>query len=181
MSALRLAALSATLLLLAACAPSGQGELQDWMRAQYSEAKAGVEPISEPKKFVPQSYTQAGALDPYSVQRLAQSIKKDFARVSDNAALVAPELVRRKEALESFPVDAVAMVGYLTKVGQPVALVRVENLLYQVHEGNYLGQNYGRITKIGESSIDLREIVQDASGEWVERSVKLQLLESSKK
>ena len=181
MSALRLSALACGLLLLAACTSSGQGELQDWMRVQHAEAKAVLEPISEPKKFVPQSYTQLGALDPYTMQRLAQSIKKDFARISDNAALVAPELVRRKEALESFPVDAVAMVGYLTKVGQPVALVRVENLLYQVHEGNYLGQNYGRITKIGESSIDLREIVQDASGEWVERSVKLQLLESSKK
>jgi type IV pilus assembly protein PilP len=43
-------------------------------------------------------------------------------------------------------------------------LLRVDNLLYQVRAGNYLGQNYGRITKIGETEIVLREIVQDGVG-----------------
>jgi type IV pilus assembly protein PilP len=44
-----------------------------------------------------------------------------------------------------------------------------------------LGQNYGRITKISETEMAVREIAQDASGEWVERPVNLQLQESSKK
>jgi len=74
-----------------------------------------------------------------------------------------------------------AMVGSLIKTGQPVALLRVDNLLYQVRAGNYLGQNYGRITKIGETEIVLREIVQDGSGEWIERIAKLQLQEGSTK
>ena len=78
------------------------------------------------------------------------------------------------------PLDAVAMVGSLLRQGQPVALVRVDNLLYQVRAGNYLGQNYGRITKISETEVALREIVQDAGGEWLERAVKIQLQEGSK-
>jgi type IV pilus assembly protein PilP len=49
-----------------------------------------------------------------------------------------------------------------------------------VRPGNYLGQNYGRITKVGETEVALREIVQDASGEWIERTAKLQLQERSK-
>ena len=73
-----------------------------------------------------------------------------------------------------------SMVGTLIKQGQPVGLVKVDNLLYQVRPGNYLGQNYGRITKVSESEIVLRELVQDASGEWVERVATLQLQERSK-
>jgi type IV pilus assembly protein PilP len=45
------------------------------------------------------------------------------------------------------------MVGSVAKRGQPYALLRVDNLLYQVKVGDYLGQNYGRITKIGETEI----------------------------
>ena len=66
------------------------------------------------------------------------------------------------------------------KEGKPVALVKVDNLLYQVRAGNYLGQNYGKITKVGETDVTLREIVQDAGGEWIERVAKLQLQERSK-
>ena len=66
------------------------------------------------------------------------------------------------------------------KEGRPVALVRVDNLLYQVRPGNYLGQNFGRIMKVAETEVILREIVQDAAGEWIERTATLQLQERSK-
>jgi type IV pilus assembly protein PilP len=49
-----------------------------------------------------------------------------------------------------------------------------------VRPGNYLGQNYGRVTKIIETEVTLREIVQDAAGEWIERTATLQLQERSK-
>jgi len=94
--------------------------------------------------------------------------------------LVAPELARRKEPLEAFPLDSMALVGSLVQAGKPVALVKVDSLLYQVRPGNYLGQNYGRVTKINETEVTLREIVQDAVGEWIERTATLQLQEKSK-
>ena len=95
-------------------------------------------------------------------------------------ALLTPELNRRKEALEAYPLDVMSMVGSLDKAGQKVALLRVDKLLYQVRQGNYLGQNYGRVTQITEREITLREIVQDAAGEWIERSSMLQLQENTK-
>jgi type IV pilus assembly protein PilP len=49
-----------------------------------------------------------------------------------------------------------------------------------VRLGNHLGQNYGRVTKITETEVTLREIVQDAAGEWVERTAALQLQERLK-
>ena len=93
---------------------------------------------------------------------------------------MAPELARRKQALEAFPLDAMTLVGSLVQAGKPVALVRVNNLLYQVRTGDYLGQNFGRVTNINETEVALREIVQDAVGEWIERTAALQLQERSK-
>jgi len=165
---------------LAACGSSEQEELQQWMTEQRNLTKPKIEPLPEPTKFAPQAYTQEGAIEPFSSQKLTQALHRDSNQATSNAALIAPELSRRKEPLEAMPLDAVAMVGSLIKLGHPVALVRVDNLLYQVRVGNYLGQNYGRITKISETEVGLREIVQDAAGEWIERTATLQLQEGSK-
>jgi type IV pilus assembly protein PilP len=165
---------------LAGCSSSEQEELQQWMTEQRNATKPKVDPLPEPTKFSPQAYNQEGAIEPFSNQKLTQALRRDSNQATSNVALIAPELSRRKEPLEAYPLDATFMVGSLLKVGQPVALVRVDNLIYQVRVGNYLGQNYGRITKVGETNLALREIVQDAAGEWIERTATLQLLEGSK-
>ena len=166
--------------LLGACSQSGQDELQDWMREQRAQTRPKVQPIPEPKKFSPQAYTGESATDPFSNLKLTQALKRESSQTTSNAALVAPELARRKEPLEAYPLDAMSMVGSLVRQGKPVALVRVDNLIYQVRPGSYLGQNYGRIVKVGETEVVLREIVQDAAGEWTERPAALQLQERSK-
>lgn len=165
---------------LSGCGTSSEDELRQWMAEQNAQTRPSVKPISEPKLFKPELYGLAGAVEPFSSQKLTQALKRDSAQAVSNGALVAPELVRRKEALEAFPLDAVALVGNLTKEGKPVALVKVDNLLYQVRLGNYLGQNYGRVMKIAETEVTLREIVQDAAGEWIERTATLQLQERTK-
>jgi type IV pilus assembly protein PilP len=53
-------------------------------------------------------------------------------------------------------------------------------LLYQVKVGDYMGQNNGRVVKIEEGKIELRELVRDASGEWVERVASLQTREGTR-
>lgn len=166
--------------LLTACSSSDQVDLEQWMKDQRTQTKSNVQPIPEPKKFTPQGYTQEAATDPFSNQKLTQALRRESTQSTSNAALVAPELARRKDPLEGFPLDAMSMVGTLIKQGRPVALVKVDNLLYQVSPGNYLGHNYGRITKVDEAEVVLREIVQDAAGEWIERIAKLQLQERSK-
>ncbi|WP_298925461.1 pilus assembly protein PilP [uncultured Ramlibacter sp.] len=175
-----LASIAALGFVLAGCGSSEQDELQQWMAEERAQTKPRVQPIPEPKKFTPQPYTEQAVTDPFSNQKLTQALKRDSTQASSNAGLIAPELARRKEPLESFPLDAMAMVGSLARQGQPVALVRVDNLLYQVRPGNYLGQNYGKVTKVGETQVELREIVQDAAGEWIERMATLQLQERSK-
>lgn len=167
-------------LLLAGCEASNEEGLQQWMQEQRNQTRPSVPPIPEPKQFTPQAYTQNGSMDPFSSQKLAQALKSESVQASSNAALITPELARRKEPLEAFPLDSMKMVGSLIREGRPVALLRVDNLLYQVKAGNYLGQNYGRITQISETELALREIVQDAAGEWIERTATLQLQEGKK-
>lgn len=178
--ALVVCGLAGVLFGLSGCGSSEQEELQEWMAQQRSATKPKVDPLPEPTKFSPQPYGQESSIEPFSNQKLTQALKRDSTQATANAALIAPELSRRKEPLEAYPLDAIVMVGSLIKVGQPVALVRVDNLVYQARVGNYLGQNYGRITKVTETDLALREIVQDAAGEWIERTATLQLLEGSK-
>ena len=180
MKAIRICVLLSVVLLVSACMGSEDDDLVQWMSEQKAQTKPNVVPISEPKKFKPESYTQVSAVEPFSREKLTQALRRDSSQVASNGALVAPELARRKEPLEAFPLDAMALVGSLVRAGQPVALVKVDALLYQVRPGNYLGQNYGRVTKISETEVTLREIVQDAVGEWIERTATLQLQEKSK-
>jgi type IV pilus assembly protein PilP len=180
MSVCRLFAAGCLGLVLVACGETGSDELQNWMAEQRGMARPKVVPIPEPKVFKPESYVPGDLVAPFSKEKLAQALKRDGVQAVANAALVAPELARRKQALEAFPLDAMALVGSMVRAGQPVALVKVNNLLYQVRPGDYLGQNFGRVTKINETEVALREIVQDAVGEWIERTASLQLQERSK-
>lgn len=179
-SLIRILSALAFLALVQACSGVEQEDIQRWMNEQRNATKPTVIPLPEPKRFSPAPYGQLAAVEPFSNQKLTQALKRDSAQGTSNAALVAPELNRRKEPLEAFPLDSMALVGSLLPSGKPVALVKVDNLLYQVKVGNYLGQNYGKVTKVSETEVTLREIVQDAAGEWIERQANLQLLERSK-
>ena len=167
-------------LALVGCSGSDGDGLQRWMTEQKNQTHPKVAPIPEPKVFKPEGYALAGTVEPFSKEKLTQALRRDASQTAANGALVAPELARRKEALEAFPLDSMTLVGSMVRAGQPVALVKVNNLLYQVRPGDYLGQNYGRVTKIKETEVALREIVQDAVGEWIERTASLQLQERSK-
>ena len=165
---------------LSGCYGSKDAELQQWMVEQKGNTPAKIAPISAPTKFIPQAYTQQASMEPFNNQKLLQALRKDSSQSAANLALISPELTRRKEALEGVPLDAVTMVGILDKKNTLVALLRVDKLLYQAKVGNYVGQNYGRITKISETQIAIREIAQDAAGEWIERKVNLQLQANEK-
>jgi type IV pilus assembly protein PilP len=154
-----------------------QEELQAWMDQQRREAKPNVDPLSAPKKFIPQAYVALTGVEPFSTQKLTVALKQETRQPN---SLLAAEINRRKEPLEAYPLDSMTMVGSVVKGGRPYALLKVDNLLYQVKSGDYLGQNYGRITKISETDVALREIVQDAAGEWIERPGALQLQEKAR-
>ena len=173
-----LVAVTAATLALGLTACGGeQGELSQWMEQQKREVKPSVQPLSPPKKFNPQAYGELAGVEPFSTQKLSVALKQEARQPN---SLLSAEINRRKEPLEAYPLDSMAMVGSVIKAGRPYALLRVDNLLYQVKQGDYLGQNYGKIAKISETDVSLREIVQDAAGEWTERTSALQLQEKAR-
>lgn len=165
---------------LTACSGEPDGDLQDWVQTQRASAKPRIIPLTEPKQFKPQNYMAEQGADPFSSVKLSQALRRETAQNPNSAALILPEQSRRKEELEAYPLDTMTMVGSLDRLGQKTALLRVDKLLYQVRAGQYLGQNYGRILRVAENNIQLRELIQDASGDWVEKVTTLDLQEGKK-
>jgi type IV pilus assembly protein PilP len=163
-------------ILLAGCS-IGEGDLNEWLAQKRREVKPGVQPLQPPSRFEPQSYAGQDRLDPFSPRKLVSGVRNEIKQVNP---LTSAELNRRREPLEAFPLDAISMVGSMIGHNDAHALITVNRLLYKVRVGDYMGQNYGRITAIEENSIRLREIVQDAAGEWVQRESILRLAGDSR-
>ena len=161
--------------LLSGCGDGGVQEVKQWMEAIKRDTKVAVPKLSEPKRFAPFIYEAKGTIDPYNSSKMMIALAKLPGGGASNG--LKPDENRRREPLESFPLDTVKMVGTLQKPGISYALVQVEKTLYQVKVGNYIGQNFGMVTLITDTEVEMKEIVQDAAGDWVERKAKLELQE----
>lgn len=160
-------------LLLSACGDSDVQQVRSWMKEVDAQTRPTVKPLPEPKTFTPFAYDAGDALDPFNPSKLLTELAKNRPGGAE-----APDQNRRKEFLESFPLDAMKMVGTIEKDRVIYGLVQIDRTVYQVKTGQYAGQNYGLITGVDEDAITVREIVQDAAGDWVERISKLELQES---
>jgi type IV pilus assembly protein PilP len=175
MTIIRNGALALMALLLAGCGASDVREVKDWMAQVKKDTKVHVTPINEPKTFIPFSYTAREAIDPFSPNKLLAELAR-AAEKSDSK--FKPDTARRKELLENYPLDTFVMVGVIQKGGINYALLQIDRAVYQVRAGQRIGQNYGLVTSVSESAVNIKEVVQDAGGEWVERLSKLELQES---
>ncbi|MDB5853556.1 MAG: pilus assembly protein PilP [Herminiimonas sp.] len=172
------AGLSLVLLaLLAACGDGGLQAERNWMDGVRQQARVSVTKVAEPKKFTPFTYGAKDSVDPFSPTKLTVALAK---QQSSSASAFKPDMTRRREALEAYPLDALHMVGTLQQKGLNYALVQADKSLYQTKVGSYIGQNFGMITAISDTEISIKEVAQDASGEWVERKSKLELQETKK-
>lgn len=163
-------------LLLAAC---GGGEYQD-LREELKKLSAGmrgkVPPLPVVKPYEPVSYNAYDLPDPFGTGKIDL-----VAKTASAGGGLKPDLNRPKEPLEAFALESVKVVGMIEQGKQVQALVRADASVYRVKVGNYMGQNFGLITAITETEVKLRELVQDASGDWTERISTLQLQEAGGK
>jgi type IV pilus assembly protein PilP len=164
------AVLAATL--LAGCGDSDVREVRDWMEQVKRDTRPAVKPLPEPKDFLPYAYGAKDAVDPFEPNKLLGELAR-AAATSNNPNQ--PDLQRPRELLETFPLDTMQMVGMMEKGGTRFALLQVERSLYQVKAGQRIGQNFGVVTRVSEDAVDIREVVQDAAGEWTQRVTKLEL------
>jgi type IV pilus assembly protein PilP len=159
--------------LLASCS-SETDELKTFVRDSEKGLPRRIEPLPPVKPFEPFTYEGFDLPDPFKPRKL--SPPKEGA-----GGGLAPDLNRRKEPLEAFPLEQLKMVGTLSQGKDMYAIVRADKTLYRVKKGNYMGQNFGLITDVTESEIKLKEIVQDSAGDWTERQSVLPLLEETGK
>jgi type IV pilus assembly protein PilP len=156
--------------MLAASCSSEIDELKTFVRDSEKGLPRRIEPLPPVKPFEPFTYEGFDLPDPFKPRKLSPPKE-------GGGGGLAPDLNRRKEPLEAFPLEQLKMVGTLSMGNDMFAIVRADKTLYRVKKGNYMGQNFGLITDVTESEIKLKEIVQDSAGDWAERQSVLPLLE----
>ena len=169
----------ASVALLAACGADEHSDLKQELNAMTKDLRGHVNPLPQVKPYEPVPYTAEALVDPFQPDRIIIAQPGSGARGAGGGR--APDPNRPKEPLEAFPLESIHMVGTITQGKETYGLVTAGSNLYRVRKGNYMGQNFGVITSIAEGQIDLKELVQDSSGEWVERASALQLQEVSKR
>jgi type IV pilus assembly protein PilP len=163
---------------LAGCGGADEDELRRWTSEVRASTKVGVPPLPEPKRFVPQPYESRGVVDPFDAARSVITLERQQ-RARVGASVIKPDLDRVRDPLEKFPLEQIRMVGFIRSKSGAIGLVDAGTGTTEVKTGQYMGQNFGLITGISETEIAVKEIVQDAAGEWIERPAKLELQEST--
>jgi type IV pilus assembly protein PilP len=152
---------------LAGCGGESHQDLRAWMADQGKNTRGRLDPVPQIKPYEPFAYNAFDLPDPFKPRKIEPA---------KGGSKLAPDLGRRREPLEAFPLESLVMVGTLEQNKAMYALVRTpEKDLYQVRAGNYLGQDFGVIVGISDTEIKLKELVQDGAGDWTERTSSLQL------
>jgi type IV pilus assembly protein PilP len=160
-------------LALAGCGGDSHQDLRAWMAEQGKGVKGRLDPLPQVQPYEPFAYNAFDLPDPFKPRKIEPA---------KGTSKLAPDLNRRKEPLESYPLESLNMVGTLQKDKAIYALVRTSDKdLYQVRVGNHMGQNYGVITGVTDGEVRLKELVQDGAGDWTERSSTLQLIQADTK
>ncbi|MCC7327006.1 MAG: pilus assembly protein PilP [Burkholderiales bacterium] len=166
----RAAALLVVATLLAGCGGESHQDLRHWMSEQGKGSRGKLDPLPQIRPYEPFAYNAFDLPDPFKPRKIEPT---------KGSSKLAPDLTRRKEPLEAYPLESLAMVGTLEKNKAVFALVRTPDRdVYQIRPGNYVGQNFGVVTGIGEGEVQLKELVQDGAGDWAERTSTLKLLQA---
>jgi type IV pilus assembly protein PilP len=157
-------------LLLAGCGGEKHGDLRSWVKEQDNLPRGRIPPLPEVKPYEAIEYAAFDLTDPFKPRKIEPP------RTAQKGG-IQPDPNRRREPLEAYPLEALKMVGVLQQK-ETFALIKTpDNTLFQVKAGNYLGQNFGRITAVSDSAIKLKEILQDSNGNWEEKEQSLLLQE----
>ncbi len=156
---------------LSGCSSQQYGDLDQYIKDVERKTKGRIEPLPEVKTYESQPYSAADLRDPFKPYEEEPS--EELAQPG-----IQPNMQRKREALEAYPLDSLSFVGHLEKDGTLWGLVQApDESIHRVSVGNHLGKNYGEIMAISESSILLKEIIPNGSGGWVEREASLALTE----
>ena len=155
--------------MLVACSGEQHSELKQFVKDSDNLPRGRIPPLPEVKPYEPFTYDAFNLTDPFRPRKIEPP------KMAAGGGLQ-PDFNRRREPLESYPLENLKMVGTLQQKKDIYALVKApDNNLFRVKTGNHMGLNFGRIIAISESDIKLKEIVQDSGGGWEEKAQSLLL------
>ena len=128
-------------LALAGCGGESHQDLRAWMADQGKGARGRVDPLPQIRPYEPFAYNAFDLPDPFKPRKIEPT---------KGGSKLAPDLTRRREPLEAYPLESLTMVGTLAK-------------------------------GITDGEVRLKELVQDGSGDWTERTGALQLIQADTK
>lgn len=161
-------------ILLAACGSEEHSDIKQWMNNATKDLRGRVPPLPEVKPFPVVSYDASDIVDPFRPSKIEPEKKQSGGGAK-------PDFDRRREELERYPLETLKFVGLLRQGKSLHAVIVADKKIYRVKIGNYMGQDYGMVTDIQTSSgldegkLILRELVQDPTGDWVERESVLEM------
>jgi len=164
---------------ISACS-SDISELHKFVQDAKTKQRPKLQPLPEIKPYETFSYTAGHLKDPFEPTIIQQS--KTVTAIGKGKG-PKPIVGRARELLESFPLDALRMVGTLEQRQSKTlwALIKTnDGTIHRIKTGNYIGQNHGKIIKITEDKIHLAEIVPDGLGDWMERPASVAMSEAPK-
>lgn len=155
---------------LTGCGGEQHSDLRQFVKESENLPRGRIPPLPEAKIYEPFSYNAFDLTDPFKPRKIEPP------KTAAAGGGLQPDLNRRREPLEAFPLESLKMVGTLQQKKDVFALIKApDNNLFRVKSGNYVGQNFGRIVEVSESTIKLKEIVQDSGGNWEEKDQALLL------
>jgi len=152
----------------------GMSDLQSFVDNAFKDDKPEIAPLPVAPPYRAFTYVANEDQDPFSADNIAGPAGPD----TGNQAAIGkpPQRDRPKEELENYPLDALSMVGTLTKKNKPWVVVKTtQGTVLLATIGNYVGENYGQIKRISteEQVVVLSETVTDPSGRWITRDVEI--------
>lgn len=155
---------------LTACGGEENIELQAYVSEVKARQKSRIPPLPKPKVFEVFTYDDVTLRNPFEPTVEIQAAE------SNNG--LKPDMTRDRDVLEQYAVGSLKMMGILEKNNRRWALIRAsDGTLYRITTGRYLGKNNGKVMSITETQLELKEIVPDGLGGWIERMTTLAVSE----
>jgi len=173
----RVAVIGTLIALLSGCG-GGLDDLKQYVESIRAKPPGRIEPIPEFQPYQNFEYTSHDLRDPFKMVDFRRP-ELDEDTMANLTSGLRPDMDRIKEPLEDFPLDTLRLKGTIDdKDGVKWGLIFApDNTIHRVIEGNYMGQNHGRIISVSDQTIELTEIVPDGLGNYIERSSAVTLIE----
>lgn len=155
---------------LIGCGGADHGDLRAWMDENSKNLRGIIPKLPEAQPYRPVPYDVEGSVDPFRSSKIEPESKARIASAPQNP--LQPDFAAREQrnsVLERYPLESLKVVGFLNANKVPMALIKVENKVRQVKNGEYLGLDFGKVIKISDKEVLVRELIQDSTGEWSER------------